>query len=71
VHFSHFWPNCVRHLVYCLDLGRGAPVDNLDDALSTEILVAKLDRQKLSVAIWFATTLVEEVGKTDMSATKL
>jgi hypothetical protein len=42
----------------------------LDDALSTEILVAKLDRRKLRLAIWFATTLVEEVGKTDMNSLK-
>lgn len=71
MHFSHLWPNCVRHFLYCLDLGRGAPLDSLDDALSSEILVGKLDRLKLRVAIWFATTLVEEVGKTDMSAPKL
>jgi hypothetical protein len=71
VHFSHLWPNCVRHFIYCLDLGRGAPVESLDDALQTDVLVGKLDRRKLNVAIWFATTLVEEVGKTDMTAPKL
>jgi uncharacterized membrane protein len=71
MHFSHLWPNCTRHFIYCLDLGRGAPVDGLDDALQTDILVAKLDRQKLRLAIWFATSLVEEVGKTDMTAPKL
>jgi len=71
MHFSHLWPNCIRHFIYCLDLGRGAPADSLDDALSSEILVGKLDRLKLRVAIWFATTFVEEVGKTDMSAPKL
>ncbi|KAK4238590.1 hypothetical protein C8A03DRAFT_33405 [Achaetomium macrosporum] len=70
MHFSHLWPNCIRHFIYCLDLGRGAPVESLDDALQTDILVGKLDRRKLNVAIWFATTLVEEVGKTDMTAPK-
>ncbi|KAK4155198.1 armadillo-type protein [Chaetomidium leptoderma] len=70
VHFSHLWPNCIRHFTYCLDLGRGASLDSLDDALQTDVLVAKLDRQKLRMAIWFATTLVEEVGKTDMGAPK-
>lgn len=44
---------------------------SLDDALPTDILVGKLDRHKLRLAIWLATSLVEEVGKTDMSAPKL
>ncbi|KAL2132662.1 hypothetical protein VTI74DRAFT_3532 [Chaetomium olivicolor] len=70
MNFSHIWPSCIRHFVYCLDLGRGAPPEALDDALGTEILVSKLDRQKLRVAIWFATSFVEEVGKTDMNAPK-
>jgi hypothetical protein len=70
MHFSHLWPNCVRHFLYCLDIGRGTPVESLDDALGTDILVSKLDRQKLRVAIWFVTSFVEEVGKTDMSAPK-
>lgn len=71
MHFSHLWPSCIRHFVYCLDLGRGAPLDSLDDALPTDALVGKLDRQRLRVAIWFATLFVEEVGKTDMNAPKL
>ncbi|KAH6849712.1 armadillo-type protein [Chaetomium sp. MPI-CAGE-AT-0009] len=70
MHFSHLWPNCIRHFIYCLDLGRGTSVDSLGDALSADILVAKLDPQKLKMAIWFATSFVEEVGKTDMSAPK-
>lgn len=71
MHFSHLWPNCIRHFLHCLDLGRGAPLESLDDALPTDILVGKLDRQKLRLAIWFATSFVEEVGKTDMGAPKL
>ncbi|AEO69005.1 uncharacterized protein THITE_2054084 [Thermothielavioides terrestris NRRL 8126] len=70
MHFSHLWPACVRHFIYCLDLGRGASVESLDDALQTDLLVGKLDRQKLRAAIWFATSFVEEVGKTDMTAPK-
>ncbi|KAL2017293.1 hypothetical protein VTK56DRAFT_2316 [Thermocarpiscus australiensis] len=70
IHFSHLWPGCVRHFVYCLDIGRGAPVESLDDALETDVLISKLGRQKLRAAVWFATSLVEEVGKTDMNAPK-
>ncbi|KAK4227944.1 putative importin [Podospora fimiseda] len=68
VHFSHLWPNCVHHFIYCLDLGRGTRADAVDDALASNILVDKLDRPKLRVAVWFAITLVEEVGKTDMNS---
>ncbi|KAK3997272.1 putative importin [Cladorrhinum sp. PSN332] len=68
VHFSHLWPSCVRHFIYCLDLGRGTRADAADDALTTNVLVEKLDQQKLRVAVWFAMTLVEEVGKTDMNS---
>jgi hypothetical protein len=71
MHFSHLWPSCIRHFIYCLDLGRGAPVDSLDDALSTNVLVDKLDRQRLRAAMWYASAFVEEVGKTDMNASKL
>ncbi|EAQ91436.1 hypothetical protein CHGG_03371 [Chaetomium globosum CBS 148.51] len=70
MHFSHLWPNCIRHFIYCLDLGQGTPVDSLDNALPTDVLVGKLGPQKLKVAIWFATSFVEEVGKTDMNAPK-
>jgi hypothetical protein len=71
VHFSRLWTKCLRHFVYCLDLGRGTAPESLDDALSTEILVAKLDRRKLRLAIWFATTLVEEVGSSEFSQPSL
>ncbi|KAL2270454.1 hypothetical protein VTJ83DRAFT_2638 [Remersonia thermophila] len=70
VHFPQLWPNCLRHFVDCLDLGRGTPPAGLAKPLSTEALVSKLDRPKLRLAIWLATTLVEEVGKTDMNAPK-
>ncbi|KAK4169230.1 importin-13 [Cladorrhinum sp. PSN259] len=68
VHFSHLWPSCVRHFIYCLDLGRGTQADAVDDALATNLLVEKLNREKLRGAVWFAMTLVEEVGKTDMNS---
>lgn len=71
MHFSHIWPHCLRYFIYCLDLGRGVPPDSFDNALLAEVLVDKLDSRKLRAAIWFAATLVEEVGKTDMSAPKL
>lgn len=70
IHFSQLWPSCLRHFLYSLDLGRATPIEALDDALQTEILVNNLELSKLKVAIWFATSLVEEVGKTDMNSIK-
>ncbi|KAK3313452.1 armadillo-type protein [Apodospora peruviana] len=70
IHFPQHWPLCLRHFIYCLDIGRGAPVEVLDEALQTSLLVGNLEPSKLKVAVWFATSLVEEVGKTDMNSTK-
>lgn len=70
IHFSQLWPNCLRHFLYSLDLGRATPIEALDDALDTSVIVQNLEASKLKVAIWFATSLVEEVGKTDMNSIK-
>ncbi|KAK3357711.1 armadillo-type protein [Lasiosphaeria hispida] len=70
IYFSHLWPHCLRQFLYCLDIERSVPVEALDEALETDIIVSKLNRQKLTVAIWFATALVEEIGKTDMNSPK-
>ncbi len=70
IHFSHLWPNCTRHLLYCLDSGHSLPVSNLSDAPQTATLVDSLDRSKVRAAMWFASTLVEDVGKTDMNSPK-
>ncbi|CCC13967.1 hypothetical protein SMACR_08088 [Sordaria macrospora] len=70
IHFSQLWPNCLRHFLYSLDLGRATPIEALDNALDTTIIVNSLEISKLKVAIWFATSLVEEVGKTDMNSIK-
>ncbi|KAK1756246.1 armadillo-type protein [Echria macrotheca] len=70
IFFSDVWPRCVRQLLTCLDLGRTAPVEALDDSVETSTLVSGLDAQKMALAIHFATVLVEEVGKTEMSSPK-
>ena len=70
IHFSQIWPGCLQHFIYCLDIGRSTPVEALDDALQTNVIVGNLDQPKLKVAIWLATSLVEEVGKIDMNTTK-
>lgn len=70
IYFSHLWPKCLRQLIYCLDVGRSAPLEALDDALETSAVVGNLDARKMWVAIQFATTLVEEVGKVSMTEAK-
>ncbi|EGO57809.1 hypothetical protein NEUTE1DRAFT_122164 [Neurospora tetrasperma FGSC 2508] len=70
IHFSQLWPNCLRHFLHSLDIGRATPIEALDDALETPIIANNLEISKLKVAVWFATSLVEEVGKTDMNSIK-
>lgn len=71
IYFSQLWPTCVRQLLYCLDIGRSVPVEALDEALQTNVIVGNLGERKMWLAITFATALVEEVGKTDMNSVKL
>lgn len=70
IYFSQHWPKCVRQLLYCLDLGRSAPFEALDESLDTGLLVGSLDPRKTWVAIHFASALVEEVAKTDLNSSK-
>lgn len=70
IHFSNLWPKCVRHLVYCLDLGRSVPVKDLDDAPSTQTVVESLELPTLQAALWFAASFVEDAGKMDMASPK-
>lgn len=70
LHYPSLWANCLRHFVYCLDVGSAVPLESVDEKLPTTVLVEGLEPQKLKLAIWFATALVEEVGKTDMNSSK-
>ncbi|KAH8889540.1 ARM repeat-containing protein [Thozetella sp. PMI_491] len=70
IHFSHLWPNCIRHMLCCLDIGHSVSVDKTDEALPTPDLIGALGRARLRAAIWFASSLVGEVGKTDMASSK-
>ena len=70
IHFSQYWPNCVQHLVYCLDIGRAVPVDDANDATPTAEIIRSLEESKLLAALWFAASFVEDVGKTEMNSQK-
>ena len=70
IHFSQLWPNCVQHLVYCLDLGRTAPVDDAKNTTQTSDILTTLSESKLLAALWFAASFVEDVGKTEMNSQK-
>ncbi|KAK7736290.1 member of the karyopherin-beta [Cytospora paraplurivora] len=69
IHFSQLWPDCVHHLLYCLDLGRAVTRDESKNA-STSELIAALDEARLLAVIWFITVFVEEVAKTEMKSQK-
>lgn len=68
--FSASWAKCVKHLMYCICIGQVAPYDALDESPDTHQLIQNITSEKATVILWFATNLVEEVGKTDSSSMK-
>jgi hypothetical protein len=69
--FSMSWTRCVKHLMYCLCIKRAVPYnDALPESPDTAVLVAELSNEKAIAILWFASSLVEEVGKTDSSLMK-
>lgn len=69
IQFSNLWPDCVPHLLYCLDLGHVVPRDEAKSAPIPDLVVS-LNEASFLAAIWFTTVLVEEVGKTEMKSQK-
>lgn len=70
LHFSSLWPNCIKHLIHSLYIGKAAALESLDHTLDTMALVERLTPQKASAGLWFSTALAEEVGKTDANHIK-
>lgn len=68
--FSSLWTKCVLHLVYSLSVGRAAAASSTLTATELSELVQSLPLEKASVALWFCTSLAEEVGKTDANNIK-
>lgn len=72
--FSRLWPNCVRHFLRCLEAGRVLPAAEAEDAANVVALAAAPTYpgsvSPFRVGLWFARSLVEEVGKTDMNSPK-
>jgi hypothetical protein len=70
LHFSSLWPNCVKHLIQSMCIGKAIPVESLDRTPDIMVLVERLTPQKASAVLWFCTALAEEVGKTDANHIK-
>ncbi|TVY38169.1 Importin beta-like protein [Lachnellula subtilissima] len=69
--FSISWTRCVKHLMYCLCMKRAVPYDEaLPESPDTAVLAAELSNETAIAILWFASSLVEEVGKTDSSLMK-
>jgi hypothetical protein len=64
LHASGTWRACVKHVAYCLCVGRALPEIDIHTTHNVSDLIAALDAPKLTAVLLFATTLVEEVGKT-------
>lgn len=63
--FSATWTLPVKHLVLCLCADQFVPTADVKNAPELQQLVSQLSPQKVSAALWFTTTLAEEVSKTD------
>ncbi|CAG8971937.1 hypothetical protein HYALB_00003272 [Hymenoscyphus albidus] len=68
--FPAAWKNCVKHLLYCVCMKTAVPYESLSEAPDTEALVREIPDSKAIAIFWFASTLVEEVGKTDSNSMK-
>jgi hypothetical protein len=69
-HFSSPWKECIKHIIYCVYMRSAVPYDALHDAPDMQTMIQELPDQKAVVIFWFASTLVEEVGKTDSNSMK-
>ena len=57
--------------MYCLCMKRAVPYDEaLPESPDTAVLTAELSNETAIAILWFASSLVEEVGKTDSSLMK-
>jgi hypothetical protein len=70
IHFSHLWPVCLRDVLYCLHVNSIEALEDGKNSPPAEQIIQALTPQKSVVAIWFATSLAEEVEKTDPKSTK-
>ena len=68
--FSSSWQNCVKHLIYCVYMRSAVPYESSQDAPDMHSMIRELPDTKAVVIFWFASTLVEEVGKTDSNSIK-
>lgn len=56
--------------MYSVCMKTAVPYDSLSEAPDTEALVREIPDNKTIAIFWFASTLVEEVGKTDSNSMK-
>lgn len=68
--FSSTWNQCIPHLVYCLSANEAVSYDVFVQSAEKKSLIQNLPSEKALAVLWFATVLVEEVGKTDSQSMK-
>ncbi|KAL7267262.1 member of the karyopherin-beta, partial [Rhizina undulata] len=65
IRFPQTWPDCMRHLICSLSVGRVVPQDKLEKLPPSDQLLRKTSVKGKITALWFSAILVEEVGKVD------
>jgi hypothetical protein len=68
--FSESWSRSVKHLLCCLSAGHVTPYCTIEEMPETSQLIESITDEKATIVLWFASNLVEEVGKTDSSSMK-
>ena len=54
----------------CLSAGHVTSYSTVEEAPETSQLIENIADEKVTIVLWFASSLVEEVGKTDSSSMK-
>ena len=67
---STSWKRCLRHLLSCFAAGKVVGSDDLVQFPSTHELLSQVSTLQLKTTLWFATALVEEVGKTSLKTSQ-
>ncbi|CZR59294.1 related to KAP122 Member of the karyopherin-beta family, nuclear import [Phialocephala subalpina] len=70
IQFSTSWVDCVKHIMYCMCVNEALPYDQLSAAPESSILVQNISNERAVAVFWFASTLVDEVGKMDSNNMK-
>ena len=66
--FSSVWVHCIRHLICSLHIGHVVALSTLKMNDSIELAVRQLSGAGLTAALWFSSSLADEVARVDQKS---